>query len=415
MKGVISTTTCNFMINDKHITRQIYVQGFLGINGIGEFRDPDSYKLFVANENGKEGLYQLSPEGLKEILPCIFDRISGGLLGRETYIEAERQVGNFMYTDFYPFNRFKNELGEPRLLNVTNYCDLPHFSNVVLFVHGDGTESLWQIFHSSMECLEKDFSEIKEIEQLHHNNWRRVYLIKGMKTENGTKDKLMSLHYQQTDFSEITNIVADSITFIGEGKLQGSNGCWFSIKNNGNFRLLWHPQSQYERPFYQKTAYEIVDVHILKEELKNNCCYDDAYDLGVEDQMKERIKEAPKMVGTIKNAKDCLALASIDENFTFNLLTPFVFDNITHIKTTCPFVSVGDPETDPNFHFTIDPIECEFSASRQDKDYRLYYNGSKNKVSFTPPKKKNGSWDIYDSMREEMLASKKEEDFELPF
>lgn len=417
MNRAVEIIPANFTIDGKKIISQIYIQGStVIINGAGEFRDPDSFKLFVVEENNKRGLYQLSPEGLKELLPCTFDRIDATMDFGKVFILGEKfemgKTSSLFTSDYYFFDRFKNKLSECLVENVYHVKELEGWYDLRLFIHGNGDLSLWRLGHryEYPTCIEKNFSDIKEISKLDDCD-RKVYLIKGIKENSKNKDKLISIVSNRTSYMNETNIKSDEVHFVCEHKHNYDRGCLFMLKDNGKINFLWHPYFSSDKPIFKRPKFDAIEGFIVQEELIKDRTYDTLADFGLEDQLCN----APSVLLVVENEKNKKAIASVDikgEDMDYNLLTPYVFDGITHLRTTCDFKVEFDGEDFKKFN--ISPIFSEFLVSYNGRTKTLCFDSEKRKITKQKPQiKKDDETTLCQKMINAINSQEKE--YELPF
>ena len=420
MNRVIDNIPVNLTINGKRITSQIYIQGSpIIINDAGEYRDPDSFKLFVVEENDKKGLYQLSPEGLKELLPCSFERIDAEMICGKVFILGEKlrkeKHQSLLVSDYYFFDRFQNKLSECLVENVYKVNKLEGWSNVILFIHDNGNFSLWSLGHMREYpiCIEKNFSDINEISKLDDCN-RKVYLIEGIKENGKTKDKLISLVSNRISYMHETNIKSDEIHFICEKKHNLDRGCLFMLKDCNKINFLWHPYYCSDKPILKRPKFNAIEGFIVQELIKKDRNYDALYDFGLEDELNSQLCNFPIVFLVVENEKNKKAIASVNfkgEELDYNLLTPYIFDNITYLRTTCDFKTEFDGEDFKDFH--VSPIYSEFSVSYGGRTKTLHYDAEKRKFITKKPQIKTNSSTLFDKMIDGIRSS--ENECELPF
>lgn len=348
----------NFSINGEKVVKQIYV-----LEGDRDGRNCDTFKFYVIERNGKQGLYQLTRKGLKEYLPPLYDNIDATIQSGKCFIDVQNSKGRSLY--YYDIQQ--DTLSKPIATGLEHiYSEFP-FSNLWLFVYKNGLKSIFDT--NTVKFKYKGFKKIETLPGLNEHFDEIFYIIYGQVTENGIKDRLFNVFDESVYKPNSVDFEADYIR-----PFANKNGYQFLIKNNGKVHFV---QKNNAGNFVSKNlGVKISGAYIIEDELhKNKEIQAWSWSCHMEDILKTHLSNCPDMFLIVENNNNKKAIASLSKDFQYKCLTPYVFDDITLNKAYVQFWSTY--EEDENGYAKADygakPIQIDFRVEKSGEKILITY------------------------------------------
>lgn len=380
----------NITVDGKKVTQVI--------NIYPRFFDRNEYTmtLYILEENGKQGLYRASKEGLVQLTPAEYEIIDVKQNDNNIYIRATDcsktypvySIMSAALCDVYHYDFFE---GNATMLVKDVYCPdeldkkIPH---IYIFTHGDKTHTI--INTATAQVLYKN---VKEISRFTFDYQDGLLLLKKELLNNGNCDRLIKLTESGLDNSY--DRTAEEIQFFGGHQIV------FAFKDNGKFSF--QKRDCYGQLIDMKTKLDIIDLIVVKQELEKDPQMDFSDFEHMNKMQKQHLANAPDILIVTQNKEGKKAIASVDENLKYKLITDYIFDDIKYKSTKTPacyqyeFLPEDHEELSIDY-WGLNPIEVEFEATKDGKTQAVTYYAELNKV------KKTGShqsmW-LYNNIKKE--------------
>ena len=369
------------------------------INICPRFLDKNEYtmNLYILEENGKKGLYRASKEGLIQLTPAEYETIEVKQNDDNIYIHATDfsksyplyNMVNVALLDVYHYDFFEGRatmlVKDAVCLDNLNDQKIPHIS---IFTHCDKTHTI--VNTQTAEALYKNIKEISRFTFRYNDGF---LLFKKEHFNGGVCDRLIKLTESCLDNSY--DRTAEEIQFFGGHQMV------FAFKDNGKFSF--QKRDCYGQLVDMKTKLNITDLVVIEQEIKKDPSMDFGDFPHMEKLQRKHLENAPEILIVVQNDEGKKAIASVDENLKFKLITNYIFDDIKYKSTKTPDCYQYEflPEDSEELiidYWGLTPIEVNFVATKDGRVQDVTYYSELNKV------KKTGShqsmW-LYNKLKEE--------------